>query len=73
MEENLHEKLVRAIKEELNLCDSFETPIICQMLNDAGAKEKLISLIIKKVLKQKIEISEAIKQIDGEFNPNAID
>lgn len=69
----LKEQLIERIETALNLCDSVDTPTVCGMLGDPEAKGKLVELIMKKVIQQKLDISEAIIAIDNEFNPNSID
>ncbi len=70
---NIEKELIAAIETQLSLCDGTETPVICGMLADKEATEKLIELVAKKVVVQKIDIPTAIVQIENEFDPNSID
>jgi hypothetical protein len=69
----LQKELIEAINNELDLCDFYETPIICNMKSDAATREMLIKEIEKRVLQQHIDIADAIVQIDNEYNPNTLD
>lgn len=75
MEATQLERLRQSINSQLELCDSVDTPTICSMLadNDPSAKEKLVDLIIKKIVNQKMDIPQAIVAIETEFNPNMMD
>ena len=75
MENNieLQAQLRAAISAQLNIVDEGDTPIVYNMVQDAKAKERLILDIEKIVINQRIDISQAIIQIDDEYNPNHID
>jgi hypothetical protein len=66
MEEFLHN-----VREELDLCDPGETPYLCANLAGEDRFEKIDMEIVRKVIKQKITIGEAIVQLEKELNPNA--
>ena len=70
---SLIDQLKQQINTHLDLCDASETPTICQMLNDAEGREKLVNLVVEKVVQAKMEIPEAIVSIENEYNINSID
>jgi len=71
--EEILKNLRQRISTHLDLCDSVDTPTVCSMIADAEGKEKIIDLVVKKVIQQKLDIPEAIIAIDNEFDPNSID
>jgi hypothetical protein len=68
---NLEQKLLNAINTHLNLCDGTETPEVCRMMETPGGREKIVQLVIAKVVQGKMDIPAAIVSIENEYNPNA--
>lgn len=66
------EELKDLIRTSLELCDPYETPIVCRMKEDGNSYKKLEESIIDRVVKGGHSISEAILQIEKENNPNII-
>ncbi len=71
--DNLLQQLTESINIHLDLCDEQYTPTVCGMLADPEAREKLVKLVIEKVVVSRNEISDAIIAIEKEYNPNEID
>jgi hypothetical protein len=71
--ENLLQQLTDRVNTLLDLCDPNDTPIICDMISSEESKQKLVDLIIKKVVEQKINVEEAIIAVNNEYDPNSID
>lgn len=69
----LAKDLRAAIINELDNCEYSDVPFVYNMVQDKDGKEILIKEIEKKVIKQRIFISDAIVQIDNEYNPNTLD
>jgi hypothetical protein len=69
----LAKDLRAAIINELDNCEYADVPFVYNMVQDKDSKEILIKEIEKKVIKQRIFISNAIVQIDNEYNPNTLD
>lgn len=67
----LLDQLKKNVMNELGLCTASETPYVFANLTSGPAAEKMTDLVIKKVLEQKIAISQAIVQIETELNPNS--
>lgn len=64
------EKLKDLISVELDMCDSFKTPVICANASDEKARINLIEVILDICLKGNISVSDAIDQYERTFNPN---
>lgn len=71
--ENLENEFLEQINAALDLCDATETPTICSMLSTEESRESIVRLVAKTVLNRKMDIQEAIVQIENEFDPNSID
>jgi len=69
----LAKELRDAIINELDNCEYSDVPIVYNMVQDKESKEMLIKEIEKRVIKQRVFISDAIVQIDNEYNPNTLD
>lgn len=74
MENNLDE-LRDNIRIQLDMCggNGKNTPYICSNIQDPEAKSKMIELVLSYVLEKKIGISEALSEIERDFNPNIAD
>jgi len=71
--ENLMEVLRVRINEMLNDCSSKHTPTVCNFISTEEGKNKIVELIEKKIIQEKLTIGEAINAIEFEYNPNLID
>ncbi len=71
--EDLLQQLVQRVNTQLDLCESSETPIICAMLENDASRQKLVELVVKKVVDQQMDVSAAIVAINDEFDPNVTD
>jgi len=72
-DKQLQAELVHAINLHLDLCDSSETPIVCNMLQTSEGRDKLINLVVDKVLNQQLDIPASITSIEVEFDINSLD
>lgn len=68
VKELIEQVRVAALKE-LEHCNAIDTPAVCQMINDAEGKEKIVNLIIEYVGRNSMTIGEAINYIERENNP----
>lgn len=60
------------IKIQLQLCDDEETPTVCAMKETTEGYDEIERLIIQKVLYgEDSSISNAIVEIENEYNPNS--
>ena len=71
--DNLLQQLTARVNTLLDLCEPGDTPIICNMLETEESRQKLLTLIIKKVVEQKMNVEEAIIAVNNEYDPNHID
>ncbi len=66
--------LKEQIKRHLELCDKTETPTVCAMIDTEIGFSEIQNLIVSKVLYgQNISISDAIVEIEDEYNINTTD
>lgn len=66
------EQLKDQIRQQLNLCDSTDTPTVCSMKSSESGYSNLEKLILQKVLYgDSISIADAIVDIENEFDRNA--
>jgi len=61
------------IEIQLELCEPEDTPVVCRMKQDGEGKEKLAKLIIKEVTENGLTVSQAIIEIERQFNPNMLE
>lgn len=60
------------IRQQLNLCDTTETPTVCSMKATTEGYDKLEALVIQKVMYgSNPSIADAIVEIENEFDPNS--
>lgn len=60
------------IRQQLNLCDTTETPTVCGMKETREGYKKLENLITLKVMYgPNPSIADAIVEIENEFDPNS--
>ena len=69
----LHQQLIAAINTHLDLCEMQDTPVICGMINEPENRQKVIDAVIDIILKQKLDVPQAIIQLDNMYNINHID
>jgi hypothetical protein len=73
MSDNLISRLEEKIYEQLDLCNTEETPTVCRLISTIEGKEKVVTLIKKKIIQQKLTIGQSIVDIELEFNINSTD
>jgi hypothetical protein len=62
-------ELKKQIEQQLDLCDSTDTPAVCAMKETNKGKNDLVNLIVKKVLySDNPSIADAIVDIENEFS-----
>jgi hypothetical protein len=71
--ENLLEKFNEQINALLNECHETQTPTVCNLISSKDGREKIVELIQKKVLRERLTIGEAIVSIEMEYNINSSD
>jgi hypothetical protein len=59
------------VEAELAQCERGETPYICANTQSAEGRQKMVNLIVRRVIEQHITVSEAIVEIEVELNPNS--
>lgn len=64
------EKLKELIGIELDLCDSYKTPIVCANASNPKTRENIINVILDICLQGNVTVDEAIDQYERTFNPN---
>lgn len=67
----LLDELKKNVVAQLDQCEPHQTPFVCANTVSEKSKDKMVDLVIKKVLDQKINISQAIVQIETELDPNS--
>jgi len=73
MQNNLLERFNTLINEILDECSVIDTPTVCNFISTPEGKKKIVELIQKKVIREKITIGDAINSIEMEYNINLID
>lgn len=73
MSENIVRQLEEKIIEQLDLCNTEETPTVCMLTSSQKGKDKVVELIKRKIIQQKITIRQSILDIELEFNINSTD
>jgi hypothetical protein len=71
--ENLLEKLYTQIQTELEFCDSSVTPVVCYNYSNVELRNDLLQTIAETILSRKINISEAIVEVERLYSVNNID
>lgn len=68
------DKLKEQIRQQLDLCDSADTPAVCAMKETAKGYEDIEKLVIQKVLYgPNPSIADAIVEIENEYNINSVE
>jgi hypothetical protein len=68
------EQIREQIRQQLNLCDEFDTPQVCAMKETSEGYQEVEKLILQKVMYgSDISIADAIVEIENEYNPNALE
>lgn len=65
-------ELYDQIEKELETCDAQETPTICSNLSNDKDKACIVETIAETALSMQINISQAIVQVEKQFNPNGL-
>lgn len=73
MPENLIHQLEEKIEEQLSLCDATDTPTVCALISTAEGRRKIVELIKKKIIQQRLTIGQSIVDIELEYNINSTD
>ena len=73
MDNNLLDRFNETINQELDDCSVIDTPTVCNFISTPEGKKKIVELIQKKVIIEKISIGDAINSIEMEYNINLID
>lgn len=73
MSDNLIARLEEKIQEQLDLCNMEETPTVCRLISTSDGRKKVVKLIEKKIIQQKLTIGQSIVDIELEFNINSTD
>lgn len=71
--ENLLQDFYDQIDAELSFCDGSKTPLICANLTSAENRKKLIETIAKTSIEGKLEISQAITEVERLYGTSDID
>ena len=70
-------KLLEVFNQQINAildeCEGNQTPTVCGLISTKEGKEKIVKLIQKMVIKQKMSIGEAINALEMEYNINSTD
>lgn len=69
----ISEEFKLQIETELDFCNSESTPIICSNLSNPENKARLVNTIAQTCLDGKINIAQAITQIEQLYSVNDID
>jgi hypothetical protein len=71
--ESILEQLDSRINVMLDKCSFEICPTVFGLISTAEGRRKIVELMHKRIIQQKLTIGEAMYQIDGEFNINSID
>lgn len=72
--ENKLDQLKNQIKQQLDLCDSSETPTVCRQKQTHKGYQEIEAMIIQAVLYgDNPSIADAIVQIENQYDINSID
>jgi hypothetical protein len=66
-------RLEEKIKEQLDLCIEQDTPTVCNLIQTAEGRQKVVELIKQKIIKQNLSIGQSIVDIELDFNINSTD
>lgn len=66
----LLDDLKEQIRQELDLCQSAETPYLCANLGTPAGRALLEKQVLHRVLQGMMTISSAIISLEQELNPN---
>lgn len=61
------------IESELSTCDKKLTPVICENISTENGKSCIVQTIAEVSLSRKINISQAILEVEKTFSENNID
>jgi len=73
MPDSLMQQLEEKIEEQLSLCDGTDTPTVCALISTPEGKKKIVELIKKKIIQQRLTIGQSIVDIELEYNINSTD
>ena len=66
-------RLYMQIQTELEFCNSDETPFVCEQFSDMDTRADIVQTIAETCISMKINISQAIVQVDRLYNINSLD
>ena len=67
------DKLKDLIGIELDLCDSYKTPVICANASKPESRINLVEVLLKLCLEGNISVEDAIDLYERTFNVNMAD
>lgn len=67
------EKIKDLIKQELSFCECENVPFVCANKSTPEGETKMVQLVFDYVLRKNVSISDAIVEVETEFNPNISD
>ena len=71
--EDLLLKLYDQIETELMYCDEAYTPFVCGQFSDVEARADIVRTIAETCISMKINIAQAIVQVEKTYNLNMLD
>lgn len=71
--ESLLEHLNIRINSMLDECSTDICPTVYDFISTDSGRDKIVKLIQKKIVKQKLTIGEAVNSIEREFSANSYD
>jgi hypothetical protein len=73
MNAELKNRFLSQIETELEFCDPKDTPLICYNYNQITLKKSLIDTIAETAISRRINISQAIAEVEKTYSINDID
>lgn len=70
---DLQNELFLQVEAELEFCDSTQTPLVCANFNNPETRLQLIKTISETAISGKMNISQAIVEVERLYSPKDID
>lgn len=70
---DLQNDLFLQIEAELEFCDPIQTPLVCSNFNNPETRLQLIKTISETAISGKMNISQAIVEVERLYSPKDID
>jgi len=67
------QQLYDQIEKHLKTCDSSNTPVICTNLENDSARKCIVQTVAEFCMKKKLEISQAIIEVEKTYSINSND